>query len=656
MRRPSSTASRRDQAGRAAPWLMVIVLLVVAVLAGIWLMGDEPVEDTDSGPSITEGEDKLVERDLPEPAPDREQQPEPEPELTGGSVVGQVVTTDYRPVQGATVSAMQGTASLFPQMIRELPSFGVRALSDADGNFELQEVPPTAELIVRFSGGEFAVTESGPYSVRSGEITDLGTVVVPPGLRIRGNVNDDRARPIEGVKVGLIQTRLTGDWAWRDVKPSTVVLTDSEGLFNMPGVRSGKYHIVTEAEGYGNGLWQGNIGLDGETEAWVSLVLYDGITLEGRIIGSPGAIPLPGARVVAMPLRNDGGNGKVETATDDEGTYRLEGLAPGHYTIGAQAPGYRRRGFNVQLPHDRDVSLRLPKNGSLQGFVLNADGKPATSFDIQAYRHFRAHFDGVKEGPFQRIRSSNGAFKIDDLREGIYSVEVWSRNHAVTQTEPIWVDQGEEKTELIVRLDRGSSLAGQVLDIAGNAVPDAVISMNFNAALDVDIITASAPKQTRMLTTQTGELGKFLLEGLVPDTYKISVDHPEYAMFSRRDVIVAAGQENDMPETVVLEPAGSISGTVIDDGGLPQADARVRIYADWGLSKEIRANGRGEYRFDRLSSGDYRISAIPSKTGAVSLSTVLEMSFYAIETGDSLVINLAPGQDLHQNVLTTRFD
>ena len=83
------------------------------------------------------------------------------------------------------------------------------------------------------------------------------------------------------------------------------------------------------------------------------------------------------------PCRGIPRPGSVRSTTDDKGRFRLEGLGPGTYVVGAQARGYGRAHREGARP-GRAVDLFLFAGASIGGTVLGPDSKPIPGAVVQA--------------------------------------------------------------------------------------------------------------------------------------------------------------------------------------------------------------------------------------------------------------------------------
>src|SRR5471032_1666832 len=138
-------------------------------------------------------------------------------------------------------------------------------------------------------------------------------------VAIRGRVvTADTGDPIPNTRVGIV-----GD---DSVSP---VLTDTEGLFTLPGVPASARQLSAAKTGY---VVTSSRAVDG-----VELRLPKGGAITGRVLDDLGA-PLPLMTVVAgRILRGPAGGVRFDpmtsAETDDLGEYRLFGLPAGEFAV-----------------------------------------------------------------------------------------------------------------------------------------------------------------------------------------------------------------------------------------------------------------------------------------------------------------------------------
>jgi hypothetical protein len=116
-----------------------------------------------------------------------------------------------------------------------------------------------------------------------------------------------------------------------------------------------------------------------------------GVTISGRVgrpggdageNGEPGTVGLAGVRVTI-----EGGSGRRELVTDEQGRYRLSGLPAGKYKVAVHPPDeltvYQpEREFQLADRGCAVTHFSLTDNGRIGGRVLDAEGRPVARLSV----------------------------------------------------------------------------------------------------------------------------------------------------------------------------------------------------------------------------------------------------------------------------------
>jgi hypothetical protein len=159
---------------------------------------------------------------------------------------------------------------------------------------------------------------------------------------ISGSVVNESGQPFAGVQVSVRQLNST-------VSPRSST-TDSEGTFRVTGLSAALYVVSASAPGYVSPAADANFPTNyhrvGDN---VRLELLRGGVITGSVTNAAGE-PLIAVSVRAWMVRDAKGQlAKIPSAffmeqtTDDRGIYRLFGLMPGTYIVGAGGAGFSQR-------------------------------------------------------------------------------------------------------------------------------------------------------------------------------------------------------------------------------------------------------------------------------------------------------------------------
>jgi Carboxypeptidase regulatory-like domain len=178
----------------------------------------------------------------------------------------------------------------------------------------------------------------------------------------------------------------------------------------------------------------GRVGAGGSGSGLVS-----GIVLTA----SDPAIPLPYARVA---LGGESLPRPRVAVTGSDGRFRLDGLAPGHYSLSASKPGYvamnagatrplrTGSGIDVAPGATTEVAFRLPKGAVIAGTITDPTGEPRQGVQV---RVLRLEFD-PQTGRRRAVQAGDGIGRTDDL--GAYRVFGLPAGRYLVQSLPPPVD------------------------------------------------------------------------------------------------------------------------------------------------------------------------------------------------------------------------
>ncbi|MFI5177766.1 MAG: carboxypeptidase-like regulatory domain-containing protein [Vicinamibacterales bacterium] len=191
----------------------------------------------------------------------------------------------------------------------------------------------------------------------------LGVVVTAAVPAAQQTARDTPARPTVGTAV-ISGTVTSDDPSNRPIRHALVTLTPSEifnsrttatddqGRFGFSRLPAGHYTLSASKPGYAQSYygakvsWQGPsspITVEDGQQLTAALRIMHGAVIAGTVLDSFGR-PQVGVRVVVLRFRMVGGErqatiafggGQLTTSTDDRGAYRIYGLSPGEYAIGA---------------------------------------------------------------------------------------------------------------------------------------------------------------------------------------------------------------------------------------------------------------------------------------------------------------------------------
>ncbi len=451
---------------------------------------------------------------------------------------------------------------------------GVVALAEAEGSglWEALNVPAATYDVL-------AVSQDGRRSARVENVAASPGTTTQVVLTLNGRAT----------VLGKVETSTGAPVANALVAGGeTLVRTDANGLFTMPGVPTGRRQLSAGVERtLDPGDPKSTPAFDfprlgsGTVEVVAGVDNYVVIRLEavGRIVGRVLDVlgqPVPGERV-AIPQEN----GFLYVTADDEGRYAFEGMGLGGYTLSAPGPAVATR----------DVSGLLSKI------------RTGTEEEIlAAFQEALEIFTGVND-PFLNGEGAN------------FNPATWGFTTAR-------IDFDGQTANADIRFLREGTVRGVVVNAQGVPIGAQVRLTGLGP------LANGAPSTViRGEMTSDPALGTFEFPGaLLAGPWGLQVASPFYPT-----VLTTSGQTTQVdPDATgivmqfppVREVNGSLAGRVFQPDGVP-AGADVRVKISFGEDYVIRTDADGFYRTQiALPMGAYQVEAEDVATGFRGMASV----------------------------------
>jgi len=350
--------------------------------------------------------------------------------LAGGSLEGKVIDPSGSPVAGARVdlTAVHGTLER-------------TTLTASDGTFAFAAVPDEVILSVARPENLSKLVVKRNVEVPEGGKANVEITLPGPREAVEVAVVDDSGRPVDAAQVTFLsldpsaplrQTVFTGD-------QGTVSVGDARGL---------DLRLIVEAPGWS--LVTRSIEKAPER---IEIKLVRGVIVTGRVTAVRGRQNLEGAAVTLV-----GEGRRAMTFTDKEGSYRLRDVAPGPVHISVSHPDFATAELSTRVEDtgraDRpfEVStIDLPESGSIQGEVVDAQGKPVSGARVgigivPAYLPAGALPVGLT------TTDSKGHFELSGLSPGKLDVEAYAPDRGRGAVHAVQVSSGRPTTDVKIKL------------------------------------------------------------------------------------------------------------------------------------------------------------------------------------------------------------
>lgn len=515
------------------------------------------------------------------------------------SVAGKVVDDQRRPLAGVKVRAYDAS----PRPATGTPS---SVLTGDDGSFTLRRLASAETLRVLASHPDFETLSVGDLGLKPGEARAGLSLSLRRGAVITGVVSAADA-PLAGASVSLSPGRAAyaapprslsqPQWSW----PRAT--TGADGRFRIGGLAPGDYSVTVSKVGYAGETRDAAVA-EGKGPDPLSIALGPEAVIAGSVRGKKGG-GVSDQNVSAMAVdATVRSSGSARTLLD--GSFRIEALKAGvPYNLFMYGSGSNAPKKTVTPPAD-GVEIVAAGAGRIAGRVVDADGHPVPEFQVSALTDRTSGGANWVSPVRQDVSSETGEFVLENVPAGALEVSVVAKGYQAARVGGITVEEGETRSGVEVRLARGTTLRGRVVEAqSGRPIPEA------------DVSADSAPAGT---TTDAD--GAFSIEGLAAGKARVTARAPEFASASE---IVEMGETGGTVE-LKLSPGASVSAVVVSPGGEPQSGAEATLTQagqSWGGTKAV-AGPDGRVRFAHLAPGRYGLTAGSAGRRSKSVDVTVE--------------------------------
>ena len=280
---------------------------------------------------------------------------------------------------------------------------------------------------------------------------------------------------------------------------------------------------------------------------------------------------------------------------------------------------------------------------TFRGRVIDAGSRePVREFELKFAEWGRSSDERTPEP--QKFRTDDGRFEWQQLPPGHWMLVAQAPGYQPFLLQPVELLPGKTTSEVILPLIRGYSVRGRVYDMASNSgIPSAAITYHPTGEGFYQGNFRMRP------STQSRKDGTFTLNGLPPGRITLDVGAQNYA---QRELDLTV-DDDTAPVEIGLSSGGSISGRLTASDGATSVAGWAGLYRLTGSQRssggEGRTNEAGEFSFDSLEPGTYRLTG-RGPGGSVSRELTLAES----ERIEGVILALRAGGTIRGTVTGLR--
>ena len=512
----------------------------------------------------------------------------------------------------------------------------------------------------------------GPLGPRGQMPPRDATSPIPTGTsRISGRVVSTDGMPLRRATVRVTST---------EIRVNRSATTDADGRYEVTSLPAGRYSIAVSRNGYvtlqfgqqrplepGRPLDLGN----GQLMDRIDFALPRGSVIAGRITDELGE-PMAGVRVQAMRYQYlPSGQRQLvpvvtgpafSLVTNDLGEFRVFGLMPGTYLVGATYedrmmmaapldPGSPPRGnendgyavtyypgsvssedaqpVTVGIAEEAAASFALvpARMTRISGLVRNSQGRPVVGVFLTVRTGMGM---GMMMSRGGSTTGADGSFTINNLAPGEHWIEVYPRSSGDEWASiPITLPAGGEITNLVITTSPGATISGQVIfeGTSTSPKPERIIVTTPEPG-------GSPPSRGMDDSGVIDESGRFQLKGvsgralfratqLAPGTSSTwAIKSVSLNGVDLTDTPLDIAKSGDISgvEIVISDKQTTVSGSVRNARGEAIKDYTVAFFPDrlkegalpMRFTRTARPDQQGRFESRGLPPGDYLAVAVES--------------------------------------------
>jgi len=422
--------------------------------------------------------------------------------------------------------------------------------------------------------------------------------------RVSVSVQDETGSPVRAGSYYFLTERSKNAPDFREGAQWSSGWANEEGRFEFPVDEPGRITLHVHAPGY----LPREVDFDppqGGGQGRLDVVLKAGpSTLVGQVTG-PGGQPLPDILVNATIKNREPGRLLPDISlreTDVNGRFSIIGLTDEIWSVSVRHPGYLPVAKELKLhAGENRLDLRLEHGLEVEGRIVNLAGQPVPA----AWPSLEPDpADDPSALGFGGDASDDaGHFLISGVSPGRYRLQIRKQGYLEPASVPVLLtDRSVRGIE--IRLDRGGTLHGRVRGLAAKDLAEMRIY----------------PEPDEPINSR----GEFRIHGLRPGDWIVTAESGNRTVEAKGTLTEGSGEATFDLE---FRPGLLLSGQILR-AGKPMSNGMARILSGppGSLSwKQVFVNTRGEFRFEDLPPGLYRVGIFDLSRGSLLHEQEIEL-------------------------------